>query len=264
MKAQVAGTRKVTNVVITRSKKGNSELAGRLKALGFQPLSVETIEFLPPQDWSSVDACLKGLGEFDWLLFTSATGVGFFARRMRELSSAIPWDGKPAVAAVGEKTAAALQKEGIEVEFVPSEYMTRALAQQLPRDRGANLLMLRADTGEPDVVATLERDGFRVRDLTIYRTSSLAGEEDQVTESTLSDADAIIFASPSAVEGFVGRMDAAATGSVFAKRLLAVCIGPITARAARARGFERVLTAKTHTIEGILESLSTNASGEAK
>ena len=177
MKAQVAGTRKITKVVITRSRKGNAELAKSLKAIGLEPIPVDTIEFLPPEDWSGVDASLKRLREFDWLLFTSPTGVEFFARRMKALSLAVPWDGKPEVAAVGEKTGAALQGEGIKVGFVPSAYLTRALAEQLPRGRGRRLLVLRADIGTPAFAATLERRGFRVTDLTVYRTSSVAGVE---------------------------------------------------------------------------------------
>ncbi len=178
MKAQVAGARKVTKVVITRSRKGNAELARSLKAVGLEPIPIDTIEFLPPEDWSSVDASLKRLGEFDWLLITSPTGAEFFAQRMKALSLPVPWNGRPAVAAVGEKTSAALQREGIKVDFVPTEYLTKALAEQLPRTRGTRLLILRADVGDPEVVATLERDGFLVTDLAIYRTSSVAGGDD--------------------------------------------------------------------------------------
>jgi uroporphyrinogen-III synthase len=265
MKAQVAGTRKITKVVITRSNKGNAELAKSLKAIGFEPIQIDTIEFLPPEDWSSVDASLKRLGEFDWLVLTSPTGVEFFVQRMKALSLAMPWDGKPEVAAVGEKTGAALQREGIRVGFVPSEYLTRALAEQLPRGRGRRLLLLRADIGDPEVVATLEREGFHVTDLTVYRTSSVAGGEGEPTEPALRDAGAVLFASPSAVEAFMRRLDSGAAAPALTKRLLAVCIGPVTAKAARERGFERIITPKTHTIESLVQELGRAAAqGEGK
>jgi uroporphyrinogen III methyltransferase / synthase len=263
MKAQVTGSRKITKVVITRSRKGNAELATRLTALGFEPISVDTIEFLPPEDWSSVDASLRRLADFDWLLFTSATGVQFFAERMRALSLDLPWHGKPMVAAVGEKTGAALQREGVGVDFVPSAYLTRALAEQLPRDRGKDILMLRADIAEPDVLRTLEEGGFRVRDLAVYRTSPLGGEEETKMESGLREADAIVFASPSAVEAFARRFDRAALATS-ERRPVVLCIGPVTAAAAREHGFERVLTPETHTIESLLRSLALAAAGEGK
>jgi len=265
MKAQIAGTRKVTKVVITRSKKGNAELARSLEVLGFKPVPIDTIEFLPPEDWSTVDAGLNRLGEFDWILFTSPTGVEFFEQRMRALSLPVPWRGKPAVAAVGEKTSAALQKEGIGADFVPSTFLTRALAEQLPRERGKRLLLLRADIADPKVVATLERSGFIVTDLTIYRTSSVAEGDGKAMEPALRGADAIVFASPSAVEAFMTRLGKPATASGLTKRLLAVCIGPVTATAARERGFERILTPKTHTIDGLVQELEGAAApGEGK
>jgi len=253
MKAEVARTRRITKVVITRSRKGNEELGRSLEAVGLAPIPIDTIEFLPPEDWSKVDANLRRLGNFDWLLFTSATGADFFAQRMSALSLAVPWHGKPAVAAVGERTGAALQRVGIEVDFVPSEYLTKALAEQLPRGRGRDLLMLRADIGDPLVVPTLEGSGFRVTDLAVYRTS--AGRGGEVTEMELRGADAIVFASPSAVEAFMKRLDSATTASVLTKRMLTFCIGPVTAAAARERGFERIITAKTHTLEGLTQEL---------
>jgi len=256
MRAQVAGTRKITRVVLTRSNKGNAELARKLTGLGFEPLTIDTIEFLSPEDWSKVDARLKTLGAFDWLLFTSPTGVGFFAQRMKALSLALPWRGKPAVAAVGEKTSAALQREGVNVDFVPTRYLTTELAEQLPRERGTRVLVLRADIGNPEVISTLERLGFGVEDLTIYRTLPVAGSAHGAVEPALRDADAIVFASPSAVEAFMMRIESADTASALTKKLVAVCIGPVTATAARGRGFERILTPKTHTIESLVQELA--------
>lgn len=266
MKALPAAPQKIAKVVITRSRKGNAELANRLKAIGLQPIAVDTIEFLPPQDWSSVDASLRRLADFDWVLFTSSTGAEFFARRMKALSLPVPWSGMPEVAAVGEKTRAALQGEGIRVGFVPSEYLTKALAEQLPRGRGDRLLVLRADLGDPELASVLERRGFRVTDLTIYRTSSVAEAEDESKVPELGDADAIVFASPSAVEAFMRRFVPAAAGSEMTRTLLAVCIGPVTAKAARDSGFQRILAPKTHTIESLVRELdrAAAAAGEGK
>ncbi len=264
MKAQAAGARKVTKVVITRSRKGNEELGRSLKAVGLFPISIDTIEFLPPEDWSGVDARLKGLGEFDWLVLTSPTGAESLARRMEELSLEVSWSGRPLVAAVGEKTSAALQAEGFKVDFVPTVYLTSALAEQLPRGRGSRLLILRADIGDPEFAASLRRGGFEVTDLTIYRTSAIQGVDEGAVELALREAGAIAFASPSAVEAFMKRLDSDGADSALTRRLLAVCIGPVTAKAARDHGFERIVTPKTHTIEGLVRELADAARGEGR
>ena len=57
------------------------------------------------------------------------------------------------------------------MDFVPAEYTTRALADELPRDRGKKLLLLRADIADPDFVTLLTSDGFEVREHGIYRTA---------------------------------------------------------------------------------------------
>jgi uroporphyrinogen-III synthase len=263
MNAEVARARKIAKVVITRSREGNEELARSLKAIGLAAIPIDTMEFLPPEDWSDVDVRLKGLGEFDWLILTSPTGADSLARRMQELSLEVPWIGRPLVAAVGEKTSAALQAEGFKVDFVPSVYLTSALAEQLPRGRGSRLLILRADIGDPEFAASLKRGGFEVTDLTIYRTSAIGLDEGAV-EVALREADAIAFASPSAVGAFMKRLDSHGADSALTRRLLAVCIGPVTAKAARDHGFERIIMPKTHTIDGLVRELADAARGEGK
>lgn len=262
MKAQVERARKITKVVITRSSKGNAGLAKSLRALGFEPVEVDTIEFLPPEDWSRVDSSLKELPHFDWVLFTSATGAEFFAERMRTLGLALSWRGRPAVAAVGKRTSAALQREGVEADFVPEEYRTQALAEQLPTGRGRAVLMLRADISDPGAAATLQDRGFRVTDLAVYRTSPVGGKGEGSLAKAVKDADAVVFASPSAVEAFVGRLDAAELEAL-TRRAVAFCIGPVTAAAARRSGFGRIITPKSYTVDSLVEELSQAARGGA-
>jgi uroporphyrinogen-III synthase len=138
----------------------------------------------------------------------------------------------------------------------------RSLAEQLPRSEGKTLLLLRADIADPEAVAILERDGFEVHDLPIYRTSAVSGIRDGSIEHEMFDVDAILFASPSSVEGFMRRLGPSVARSVLANRPLAVCIGPVTEKAARESGFELTLASDTHTIDALLQTLSTAAALE--
>ena len=126
-----------------------------------------------------------------------------------------------------------------------------------------NLLVLRADIGDPEFVATLKRNGFVAEDLAIYRNSSVVGGEGGTKQnaSAVRDADAIVFASPSAVRAFMKRFD---PGGTKLTRRLALCIGPVTAAAAREHGFEAIRTSETHTIEGLLQCLESAAAAEGR
>lgn len=60
--------------------------------------------------------------------------------------------------------------------------------------------------------------------------------------------DAVVFTSRSTVEGFVGMAGGAGGAAV-------VCIGPVTAVAAREAGLEVAAVAEPHTLEGVVAAL---------
>jgi len=244
------GTSRIQNIVITRSKRGNRALAADLRRRGLNPISVDAISFLAPRSWSAIDASLKDLGSYDWLVFTSATGVEFFARRMKKLSLELPRDAPPSFAAVGKGTAGALSNLGAATVFTPSSYLTQRLAEELPSNSGRRVLLLRADIADPAMSAVLRGRGFEVAEFAIYRTAyggSGAG-------ARLDGAELIVFASPSSVEGFC-RLIAASRLESF-RGLRVACIGPVTAKAARAHGFRRVITPKAQTFDSLMDKIA--------
>lgn len=243
------GVQQFRNIVITRSNRGNAELAERLRTMGLNPLAVDTISFLPPKDWSEVDGSLRALSSYSWLVFTSATGVEFFAERMSALSLKLPWDGPPRTAAVGEGTAGALSRFAIRDVFTPSSYLTRSLAMELPMEPGTKVLLLRTDIADPEMPKTMRRRGFDVEALAVYRTSQSDGGKHKLADR----ADMIEFASPSSVEGFCKKMDAGELEKL--KSVPAACIGPVTAKAAERRGFKRIVLPKSQTFDSLLEAI---------
>jgi uroporphyrinogen III methyltransferase/synthase len=235
-------------IVITRSREGNEELAERLRAMRFEPISIDTLSFSPPADWSLVDESLRHIRDFDWLLFTSATGVRFFAERLQALDLQLPRNGKPRVAAVGEMTSRALLEKGIVVDFVPSRYLTKSLAEELPLGQGRKLLLFRADIADRALSAVLARRGFVVQDRTIYRTTYIQQEVGE-----LKGADGAVFASSSAVRGFCSTVRDGELQQLRKKSTF--CIGPVTARAAKEHGFQNIVVPKVHTFDALVEEI---------
>lgn len=234
--------------MITRSKEGNDELAERLNAMGFEPISIDTLAFLPPLDWSPVDEALKSLSNFDWVVFTSATGVKFFVERMKALRLPLPWNGKPRVAAVGERTSKALSEIGVDVGFIPSRYLSKSLGEELPSREGKTVLLLRADIADPVLANLLHERGFRVHEHPIYRTTHPTHETERLT-----GADAVTFASASAVDGFCRALPDEELARLKEKR--AFCIGPVTAEAAKQHGFRNTVVPSVYTFDALLEEI---------
>jgi uroporphyrinogen III methyltransferase / synthase len=68
-------------VVITRPEKQADDLAKLLMKEGANPIHFPTIKIVPPASWRELDAAIKKLEEYDWLIFTSANGVAYLFER---------------------------------------------------------------------------------------------------------------------------------------------------------------------------------------
>ncbi|HEV2139358.1 MAG TPA: uroporphyrinogen-III synthase [Nitrososphaerales archaeon] len=235
-------------VLVTRSHEGNAELIPKLKALGIETVSLDLLEFFPPEDWAQVDDSLSRLQSYDWILFTSPTGVRFFVRRMGFLGRALVWDGPPRVGAVGERTAAALRRQGVRVDFTPPRFLTVELAKELPGPQG-RVLLLRADVADREIADILKDRGFAAEDLTIYRTKRKSIGD----TAPLLTVDLVVLGSPSAVESLCAQLSPEDLLKIISKP--AACIGPVTAEAARKRGFLHVVQPESQTFDALVGSI---------
>lgn len=235
-------------VLVTRSHEGNAELVPKLQALGIETVPLDLLQFLPPEDWSEIDKGLARLQAYDWLVFTSPTGVRFFAQRMGLLGYAMGWDGPPRVGAVGARTAAALGRQGARVDFTPTNFLTVELARELPGPAG-RVLMLGADIADGKTADLLRDRGFTVDDLSIYRTKRKPiGDRARLVAVNL-----VVFGSPSAVESLCDQLSPEDLLKIISKP--AACIGPVTADAARKCGFHHVIQPKSQTFDALVDSI---------
>ncbi|MDA4127219.1 MAG: uroporphyrinogen-III synthase [Thaumarchaeota archaeon] len=235
-------------VLVTRSQEGNAELVPKLEALGIEAVPLDLLQFLPPEDWSFVDASLSRLHAYDWLLFTSSTGVRFFAQRMAFLGYTLAWGGLPKVGAVGARTASALGRLGTRVDFTPTNFLTVELARELPSPAG-RVLMLRADIADGKIADLLRERGFTVEDLVIYRTvRKPIGDP-----APLLAVDLVVFGSPSAVESICAQLSPEDLRKIISKP--AACIGPVTAESARKWGFLHVVQPESQTFDALVDSI---------
>ena len=65
-------------IVVTRTREQASELSRQLRELGADILEVPTIRIAPPTNRLPLVEALSGLGEYDWVVFTSPNGVAAF------------------------------------------------------------------------------------------------------------------------------------------------------------------------------------------
>ncbi len=177
------------------------------------------------------------------MVLTSQTGV----RLLFEHIAPGALDGV-AVAVVGPATGEALRSHGVEPGLVAQGQTAQSLAEELALREvdGSNVLVIAAAGGRDVVAPLLRRAGARVEVIAAYRSVLPSGAADRL-RSALAQArpDAVTFTSGSTVANFTRALDGLALPAC-----PAVCIGPVTADAARAAGWATVVTADEHTAAG--------------
>lgn len=237
-------------MVVARSEDGNRELIEKLGAAGIPAKGVATIRFLEPADWAEVDQTLREIGSYDWVALTSPRGVRALVGRLSYLGIETS-PHSPRFAAIGPGTAQALKDSGFVVDYVPDSFLTSAMAEGFPTGWGRRVALLRADIADKRLPLVLRGRGFDVKDLAIYRTEGVKG---LIKPGQLTNARALVFASASEVRGFRERIEPPLLARL-AQDALAVCMGPVTAEAARRAGFAHVATPTESTLDALVAKL---------
>jgi len=203
-------------VIVTRPQAQAEPLLNALRAQGFEPIACPVIATEPIDD-GPIDVT-----GYEWVIVTSANGAAELGARRTGVF--------PRVAAVGELTAAALEAQGIAVEFVPTLASQEGLLAELPRPTG-KALFVGAEGARRLLADELPAD-FRA----VYRTVELAPAPP--------DGDLVLLASPSA----------AAAWAKLGSTLPAITIGPQTTAAALDAGLTVVAEADTQNVAGLVDS----------
>jgi uroporphyrinogen III methyltransferase/synthase len=226
-------------IVVTRAPEQSGELTGSLERLGAEVLLLPMVGFAAPENWSSVDAAIARLSQFDWILFTSQNAVRFFAQRLRERGTGneLAAAAKPRVAVVGPATNEAAEQEGFHVDYSAHNHTGEGLAREMAGSiSNRNVLLPRSDRADDRLPDALREAGARVTSVIAYCTAG-PHQVDAVMLGQLRSAevDAIVFASPSALHNLHDFIPAADL-SKLSERVQFAAIGPTTARALREAG----------------------------
>jgi len=234
-------------VVVTRPADQSADLVASLRRLGARPIVAPTIEIVPARS-AELTRALRDLEApaFAWLTLTSRATVQMLAERLAGPSALAGTK----VAAIGDGTAAAFRRwSGRDPDLVPATFTTAGLARAFPRGAG-RVLCARADIAPEGLEAALARKGWTPTRVDAYRTRMpRALAKDARDALRAGEVDAVTFTSASTVRGFVGAL------GVVKGSPKVVCIGPVTAKEARAHGLTVHAVARPHTIEGVTEAL---------
>mmetsp|Transcript_34300 Transcript_34300/g.100886 ORF Transcript_34300/g.100886 Transcript_34300/m.100886 type:complete len:384 (-) Transcript_34300:138-1289(-) len=194
------------------------------------------------------------IGAYDYVVITSPEAARVLASAIDEsdMESTQTFNDSVQVAAVGKATGKALEKSGIDVDFVPSQATGETLAAELPAIEGAECTKIiypasakaRNDIQEGLEARTNDADDVAIFDFTRLNTYDTVPATFTASQmSQVDDIEIACFGSPSAVNAWLQNMDVKYNlqdvdeeekkklGAQGNGNVLAACIGTTSARA---------------------------------
>ena len=246
-------------LVVTRAAKQASGITARLTALGAEVIETPMIET------RAVEGSFKwaDLANFDVLAFTSTNGVESFFTQLLASDNDIRVLAGKKIASVGKITEKKLLEYGIRCDYVPEDHTGEGLGKLLaalnpiPQStEGATsypiprILLLQGNLADDTLLKLLPQATRWV----VYETLPVA-ELPEWKREAVESADAIVFASTSAVENYVKLMPQSTDGATsYPVPHTSFCIGRMTESAARKHGFETVTSDET-TMDSLVKKI---------
>ena len=234
-------------VVVTRPEDRSGTLTQRLRELGAEAVDYPCIRTVAREENPELEEAIGNLSRYRCLVFTSPAGPEIFFRRLRAAGRDARALSGLTLAAIGPKTAKALEKHGVTADLMPETYDSDHLAKTLEAVEGP-VLLCRASRGSTALPEMLERKGIPFADVPIYDTVYTAPDPQKV-DALLGEKLLVTFTSASTVRGFVESLPGRDL-----KNVIGCCIGKQTEAEAKKYGLTTVVSQEA-TMESLMETI---------
>ena len=198
-----------------------------VEAFGYRALGITMIDVAPLRNplWHDFLDELR-IGKIDYVIITSANGAHICAALGLNASN-IPRSTE--IVAIGPQTRAALLKEHLRVDLVPSEYSSRGLVQMFHNVETKNIWVLRSAFGSSELLEGLENAGATVHELVVYTLKKLCGPPQKafVREVAEGDVVGVLLTSAMTVRAFFDCANRMGTRERLIARLSEIVVGAI-------------------------------------
>ncbi|QEG43674.1 uroporphyrinogen-III C-methyltransferase [Roseimaritima ulvae] len=244
-------------ILVARPEGQAESLAAELREQGAEVCLQPAIEIAPPESWTAVDDAWGAIAAGDTLVFASTNGVQFFLDRLATLGG----DGRRLagvrIAAVGRRTAEALQGYGLRADIVPDRFDADALAARLAPDaRERRFWLVRASRGRDTLDNALNDAGGEVIRVVAYRNQDVtAADPDTAARLQAGELDWVAVTSSAIAHSLVRLF-----GDDLKTAKLA-SISPITSEALRSHGLDVDAEASEYTMDGLTQAILEHCQG---
>jgi uroporphyrinogen-III synthase len=253
-------------IAITRSKEDSQEFVHLISKEKGHAISLPTIELVSKGD-AMVDQFLNSIKKDnpDFSVFMSSKAVKLLfdaAKKISKYENLQLAVANTTVIAVGPKTRAALEAEGIRVAHVPERFSSVGVGEVFTRlnAEGKKVIVPRSGASTPFLGQLLQKIGLQVTEVYLYdvRSHSDLSQWKEFKELFAKNKiDGIVFTSASSVRAFFDIMLGDSDQSTLKKNLektIVIAIGPFTADELKKFDVTPVI-AKVHTVPGAVEAI---------
>ncbi len=245
-------------IVVTRSRDQASVFAEMLIDRGATTIELPTIDVVPPSSWDELDAAIRIIDSYAWIIFTSANAIRFFMDRLRELGKDLRLLKGVNICVVGPKTAEALESYGLRPDLIPSEFKAEGVVDALGGTgvKGKKFLIPRARVARELIPDKLREQGAHVTVATAYENVRPTADADRARK-LFEDRKiaAVTFTSSSTVHNFVEILGQKEYKTLMEGVAIA-CIGPVTAKTAQEYGIKTDIIPNEYTIPALVDAMT--------
>jgi uroporphyrinogen-III synthase len=240
-------------ILTTRASKQSGGLATPLREMGAEVIEIPTIVIRPPTSYKALDAALRNIGKYDWLILTSVNGVEALFARLEKLRIAPEKLAHLQVAAIGPATQREIETRGLKVTVTPDRYVAEAVVEALKgKTNGKRVLLVRAKVARDVLPIELRKSGAKVDVAEAYETHVPAGAKAKLNRLFSHDSsrpDIVTFTSSSTATNFLALLEKDHYHGL--REIWLASIGPVTSDTLRQSGFKPNIEAREYTMEGL-------------
>jgi uroporphyrinogen-III synthase len=239
--------------ISTVSAHKSVEIKNVIEPLGATVVDFPLTEIIAARQTPAILSAIKQIEKFHWIIFTSANGVTYFHRLLRDIRNISIIPSVVKIATVGIKTARELENNGSKAYVTGSGTVEKLLDELIVKESLQNKkILLPLGNLAPDTIREKLSEFARVTRIDVYNTcKAMIADYDPIKRIKNNCYDLVIFTSPSGVDNFTDVLGE----ENITPEIRAASIGKVTTRAVEAHGLTCLVTATRSTYEGLADEI---------
>ena len=241
-------------ILVPPARPEANPLLNMLGRYGADVFEFPALRVAEPSGYGPMDRAIRGLKDFDFVIFSGSNCVTNFLQRLKGLQTGKAALSELKVVAVGYGAVSALKRQGVKIDYVPKVHTADGVTESLGEISGSEFLLIRVEGASRGLPERLKLMGANVTEVVGYRMLVDAIEEMAEKAFDLG-LDALALANPTSVRFFLkGAKELGLDPAHTLKGVTIAAVGPATADEAMTHGLTPDIVSKGH-IADLAESL---------